>query len=192
MGNLVRAQILLNSYSTKCRVYSAAKRSRTLLSRGIKRRLASKPNPNTWYQQRKRASQRLRNLSGGNITIFEPGYRGHQRRHWMRSERCEHIFTASLREVALAKGKICPFCHPPVDLSLYGSVAAVQELVYTLSFGNIQFADENVLKNADDLYEFICQLHRHRYKGTFSKFIKEPMQSCAECSFENQYRSSQP
>ena len=93
-----------------------------------------------WYQARKQAQIRLRNMSADNLVFHESGYRGDHERHWIQDVRCEHVFRASLKEVFLiGADKICPFCQIPNDMARCGSVEAVQQMVESLSYGNIEF-----------------------------------------------------
>jgi len=143
-------------------------------------------NVHGWYQARKRATQRLRSLSGGRLTLVEDGYRGHQSRHWLQDSECEHVFRASLKEVfTIGPDKICPFCNIPEDVSRCGTVAAVQQNVESLSYSNINFIFENELRGPDDLYEFACLVHGVRFKGTYRKFLQDPVNFCNFCAFDN-------
>ena len=142
-----------------------------------------------WYQFRKRAQQRLRSLSNGNLHIHENGYRGDYQRHWIQSSQCEHVFRAGLKEVfTIGADKICPFCNVPNDMRRCGSIAAVQQMVECLSYGNIEFISENELRGPDDLYEFACLIHQFRFKGTYRNFIRSPENFCHICEFNKKYK----
>ncbi len=149
-----------------------------------------------WYQQRKRASQRLRNLSGGKLLLLENVYRGDHRRHSIKSLECEHVFISSLREFATsgfgADGmenfakNACPFCTGTNDLRRCGSVAAVQELVWHRSGGKISFAASNILGLSDRYYTFGCEIHGCLFEATFTEFFEssEDDEFCTFCAFE--------
>jgi len=146
------------------------------------------PNGNLhgWYQKRKRAAQRIRTISNGQIELFEGGYRGDHRRHYFRDLRCEHVFHASLRELAQGNAdEACPFCHPVYDVRRYGSVAAIQEYVHQRSDGKISFADNNRLGSRDAHYTFGCHHHRIHFEATFSNFIEAigHKEFCPLCAF---------
>ena len=140
-----------------------------------------------WYQLRKLAQKRLRNMSTDNLVIQESGYRGDHERHWIQDGRCEHVFRASLKEVfIIGADNICPFCQIPNDMKRCGSVGAVQQMVESLSYGNIEFIAENVLDQPDDHYEFACLIHRFRFEGSYREFIRDPENFCDICGFNNE------
>jgi hypothetical protein len=139
-----------------------------------------------WYQARRQAQIRLRNMSAGNLVIHESGYRGDRERHWIQDGRCEHVFRAGLKEVfTIGADNICPFCQIPNDMHRCGSVGAVQQMVESLSYGNIEFLAENVLGKPDDHYEFACLIHQFRFRDTYRNFIREPENFCHICTFNN-------
>jgi hypothetical protein len=138
-----------------------------------------------WYQFRKRANQRLRNISAGNLVIIENGYRGDHERHWFRDQRCEHVFKASLKEVVVIGANcICPFCHETTDMDRYGSIEAIREHVHCISLGQIEFSADNVLAASTDRYKFICTVHRIILENTFDQFIEHEGEVCSICDFE--------
>lgn len=137
-----------------------------------------------WYHQRRRASQRLRSLSRGTITFYEDGFRGDMQRHWMKNEVCEHVFKASLKEIySIGHEKICPFCTVTSDLRRFGSIGAVQEHVYRLSHGNIEFMPENVLGSSSDDYLFSCNIHHFIFEKSFHGFLEAPTRACHICIY---------
>lgn len=138
-----------------------------------------------WYQFRKRANQRIRNLSAGNLVIMEGGYRGDHERHWLRDQRCEHLFKASLKEVVvIGANHICPFCHGTTDMERYGAVEAVQEHVHCISLGQIEFSADNVLAASTDRYKFICTVHKIILETSFDQFLEHKGELCSICDFE--------
>jgi len=140
-----------------------------------------------WYQARKQAQIRLRNMSAGNLIINESGYRGDCSRHRLIQNSCGHAFVASLKEVFLiGADKICPFCQIPNDMTRCGSVESVQQMVESLSYGNIEFVADNVLGRPDELYEFACLIHKFRFQETYRNFIREPENFCFACSFDKE------
>lgn len=138
-----------------------------------------------WYQFRKRANQRIRNLSAGNLVIMEGGYRGDHERHWLRDQRCEHLFKASLKEVVvIGANHTCPFCHGASDMERYGSVEAVQEHVHCITLGVVEFSEDNVLATSTDRYKFICTVHEIIIENSFDQFIEHKGEICSICDFE--------
>ena len=138
-----------------------------------------------WYAFRKRANQRLSNLSAGNLVIIEGGYRGDHERHWLKDQRCEHVFKASLKEVVVIGANcICPFCHGTTDMKRYGSVEAIQEHVHCITLGQIEFASDNVLAESSDIYKFICTIHSIILETSFDQFIGHKGEICSICDFE--------
>jgi len=144
-----------------------------------------------WYAFRKKANQRLRNLSSGNLIIIENGYRGDNERHWLRDQRCEHIFKASLKEVVVVGANyICPFCYGTRDMQRYGSIDAVQENVHCISLGQIEFSADNVLTASTDRYKFICTNHRIILETSFDQFLEHKGEICSICDFERSTASN--
>jgi hypothetical protein len=142
-------------------------------------------NISGWYQARKQAQIRLRNMSAGNLVFHESGYRGDRERHWLMQISCGHVFLASLKETfTIGADIICPFCQIPNDMARCGSVQAVQQMVESLSYGNIEFAKENVLGKPDDHYEYSCLIHQFRFKATYRDFINNPETFCYICAFK--------
>ena len=140
---------------------------------------------NNWYQERKKAVQKLRALSSNRIQLMENGYRGHHRRHWLKDTRCEHVFRASLKEVHSVGAKAaCPFCHVPTDLRRCGTVEALQEHVNNLSHGNVFLLNSNELGDPDELYQFDCLLHQYRFWAPYRYFVRQPEYVCPACAFK--------
>jgi hypothetical protein len=140
-----------------------------------------------WYQFRKRANQRVRNLSNGNLEIIENGYRGDHERHWLRDQRCEHVFRASLKEVVvIGANYICPFCHGTTDMQRYGSVEAIREHVHCISLGLIEFSADNALASSTEMYKFLCTVHRIILETSFDQFIEHKGEICSICDFEKE------
>ena len=147
-------------------------------------------NVHSWYQKRKRASQRLRALSPGRIVLIEDGYRGDHRRHWLRNSLCEHIFRASLKEVSVVDAEaICPFCHFPDDLGRFGKLEALQEHVYRRSHGNIAFTEDNTLGSSYDLNEFACLIQGFRFNASYREFDRNPERFCYLCNQKEKEKS---
>ena len=180
--------------ATKSSIHSHAQRSRRIL-KSIPHQTPINPftsNSQNWYQMKKRAQQRLRALSNGKIRLvtdpsFPQMYYGHHIRHYLLDMETEHIFKASLREVAFAGAeKINPFINSPLDMDHYGSLGAIQEHVYGLSMGNMDFLPDNELSGVDDLYGFSCAIHPHRVAIPFSDFLSDPLAGCGLCQFEKE------
>lgn len=176
---------------SKSSIHSHASRSRRLVQTQatIHNCHPFQNNSRHWYLLKKRSKQRLRVLSNGRIRLvsdpcFPQMYHGHHIRHWLQDTKTEHIFKASLREVALfGADKINPFINCPIDMDHYGNVRAIQEHVHGLSFGNIEFMSNNELGGVDDFYEFGCNIHHHILKTPFSNFLSDPMRVCDLCEF---------
>ena len=138
-----------------------------------------------WFQLRKRASQRLRNLSYGNLVIVENGYRGDCEQHWLQDLRCEHVFRASIKQaVAVSPDRLCPFCHGATDMERYGSIEAVQEHVNRITNGLIRFCTDNHFATSGDKYKFICTIHKTILETSFDNFLKNDGAICKICNFE--------
>jgi hypothetical protein len=138
-----------------------------------------------WFAFRKRANQRIRNLSAGNLVIVENGYRGDHERHWLRDLRCEHVFKAGLKEVVvIGANNICPFCHGTTDMERYGSVEAIQEHVHCISLGQIEFSANNSLTSSSATYTFYCTNHRIVLEASFDEFLEQCGDICSICDFE--------
>jgi hypothetical protein len=136
------------------------------------------------YANRKRFAQRLRSLGGGHLILAE-GYPflGARGLTWVRDDRCEHVFLVSGRLLLKLNTDACPFCNIPDDLQRCGSVAAVAEMVENLSYGNIEFLTNNILRGPDELYHFACLIHRFRFEATYRDFIRDPENFCHICNF---------
>lgn len=142
-------------------------------------------NTQSWYQLKKRAQQRINTLCRG-ARIVSNMYHGHHIRHHVQGP-CEHIYKASLREIAQLGEKSCPFCFYPLDMDHYGSKAAIQQHVHCLSFGNIEFLENNELDGVGDMYNMVCQLHPgHIFQTPFSEFLSDPTSGCGICLFETE------
>ena len=178
--------VTIKGKTNKSSMYSHAKHSRRLLN--INQHVYQE-RPANWFQMKKRAKQRLRAMSNGKILLvndprFSQMYHGHHIRHWMQDTTTEHIFKASVREVALlGANKINPFTNYPIDLNHYGSLGAIQEHVHGLSLGNIEFLIDNELGGVSDMYEMACPVHQCRLKITFSEFLDAPLDVCPFCNF---------
>lgn len=186
-----KRSVTIKGQTNKSSIHSHAQRSRRHL-KSIPHQHTINPytsNTQSSYLLRKRAQQRLRAISNGNIRLvtdqrFPQLYSGHHARHYLVDIETEHIFKASLREVALTGAdRINPFTNYPIDLDHYGSLGAIQEHVHGLTFGNIEFTEDNELGEVGDLYEFMCGIHRYRFKTPFSAFLADPMGACATCQF---------
>ncbi len=183
MLNHEKHKHIVQARRSKARITHQAKLA---LSRHSGDSRANSVNTNNWYQERKRASQRVSSLSNGKIALIENGYRGHHRRHWFKDLRCEHVFRASLRELAYENAKnACPFCSPIHDLRRYGSVAAVQELVLLRSENLISFSPDNSLGSRNDLYTFCCDLDGILLETDFASFVDcdDYSKFCPVCAF---------
>ena len=172
--------------TTKSSMHSHAERSRRAL-KSISDQHTMNPftsNTQNWYQLKKRAQQRMNSLYPG-ARIISSMYHGHHVRHLIQGP-CEHIYRASLKEIAQLREQSCPFCFYPLDMDHYGSREAIQEHVHCLSFGNIEFLLSNELKGVNDMYGMVCQLHpSHIVQTSFSKFLSDPTSGCGICMFEN-------
>lgn len=176
------------SHSNKTKTYNLAQGSRRLLKLLVDKH--SQPHlwsPEKGHHQKKRAEKRLRSLSKGHIHLvsdihFGQLYYGDHIRHWMRDSRCEHIFKATMREVAtVGANNICPFCYAPIEMNHYGSSEAVAEHVYNLSYGNIQFLADNILGSVEEAYQMFCLIHNFRFEIQFEKFLADPSDACPIC-----------
>ena len=115
-------------------------------------------------------------MSKGNLSLIENVFRDRHKLHWMRDDRCGHIFKLSIHELSfIGFDSACPFCAPtpPQDLQRFGSIEALQEHVSNISYGNIQFNPMNKLGLADDQYEFSCLIHDINVNLTFEDFIQK-------------------
>lgn len=185
MKNVKNSQILAAKRS-RAKIQRNVARSRRLLC-GIsslsKRNRICKEGQANWYYQRKRASQRLKSLSGGALNLVEDGYKGDMRRHWIKSMSCDHVFKASLKEIVIVgPEKICPFCNGTSEMRRFGSIEAIQEHVHSLSHGNIAFMPENNLGTSDDDYKFACNIHHFIFEGSFEWFLRDPECACHICN----------
>jgi len=147
--------------------------------------LRLEPNIRGWFQLRKRAAQRLKNISGGTIELAEGGYRGHHVRHWMRHLTCGCLFLASVQEVFDTDADlVCPFCNVSTvdDMTRFGSAAAVRELVHWMASG-VDFPETNNLGRASDDYDFVCTIHDIRLTSSFTDFVANPDDLCPVCRF---------
>ena len=139
-----------------------------------------------WYHKRKRASQRMRAISGDTVFLAEPGYRGHHARHLWRHDDCGCLFVDSLIGLAAkAKDDLCPYCNIGAldDLTRLGSVEAVRELVWAMSTGNVDFEGGNHLGPAGDEYQFVCQIHNFVFSSSFTNFVADPYFACPICGW---------
>lgn len=144
-----------------------------------------------WFQLRKRTDQRIQKMSAGVLSIIERGYRGHSRQHWMRDERCQHVFRISLNELSrIDVDAACPYCNPCSDLERFGSIEAIQAHVRELTYGNIHFNSENNIGFADDQYGFYCAIHDLSFNLTFEDFIQKSSDGkengCPFCKLKNE------
>ncbi|MDG5469959.1 hypothetical protein P9J64_16695 [Deltaproteobacteria bacterium IMCC39524] len=183
--------VTIKGQRSKSSLHSHAMKSRQLIQRHQANHTCHpfQSNPTNWYQLKKRAKQRLRALSNGKIQLvtdirFSQMYYGHHIRHWLQDSKTEHIFRASLKEVALigAEG-INPFINQPIDMDHYGSVGAIQEHVLGMSSGLVEFSADNELRGIDDEYSFSCSIHQHYFIMTFSQFLSGPSDGCGICQF---------
>lgn len=143
-----------------------------------------------WYGKRKRASQRLKVISQGSVEIAEPGYRGDDKRHWLRHE-CGCVFTVSLHELAGCNhDEICPLCsiNSLNDLTRFGSVDALGELIRNLTQGRIDFPMGNRLGASSEEYGFVCQVHGgYLFFARFSDVVNDPDKNhCPLCDYWSQ------
>ncbi len=181
----------IKEQTSKSSMHNHASRSRRLIQNQSTNHNCNpfQNNPTNHYQLMKRTRQRLRAIGGEEIRLvtdmrFSQNYFSRNARLWLQDAKTEHIYRASIREIALlGKDKINPFDNFPIDMDQYGSVGAVMEHVHGLSFGNIEFTENNELGEVDDLYEFLCNIHRYRFMTPFSKFLADPMSACATCQF---------
>jgi len=176
------------SHSNKTKTHNLARGSRRLLkSLFDKHCQPHSRSQDNWYHQKKQAQKRLSSLSKGNIHLvsgihFGQIYYGDHIRHWLRDERCEHIFKATMREVAtVGSDNICPFCNVPIEMIHYGSFDAVAEHVNNLSFGNVLFLEHNTLGKIEDTYQMFCLIHDFRFEIAFDKFLADPTDACPIC-----------
>lgn len=188
MKNHKRTQIIGKAKRTKSQIMTDIAKSQRLAriaSSKVNGHDTCATNLPGWYQLRKRAQQRLRNLSDGNIIIIENGYRGDHMRHWMQDLQCEHVFKSSLKEVVIVGAKcICPFCHGASDMQRYGSVQAVQEHVNNITLGQAEFLADNILSSAKTQYRFFCCMHRFEFEAPFDRFLAQNGTACPICIME--------
>ena len=145
-----------------------------------------------WFRRRKKAEERLKAFSGGTIEFAHNGfYRGPHHRHWLRHT-CGCLFLASEAEVAKLGESACAFCGVSnvEDLSRFGSVEAVQELVAIMTGQNLEFCSTNRLGKADESYSFFCHIHQSKVHSTFSTFAERPDEVCVDCFFDALKRRS--
>lgn len=181
-----------NRHQQSCAIDSTP----TVISRIVSlfRGRADKPHKNDetvgWFQRRKQAEKRLKSLANGNITFAEGGYRGGpHRRYWMQHT-CGARFLASEMEVAQMGEQACAYCgaRHVEDLSRFGSIEAIQELVALMTGGSLVFSTKNKLGAVDDIYNFYCCIHEQTVHGTFSAFIENPDGICTDCFFDDLVR----
>jgi hypothetical protein len=193
MRNRQHTNIIVNAKRSKKRIQREAIKSRRLICSvdSIACGHGSNSHKQTgWYQQRKRAQQRLRNMSNGSLVIHENGYRGDHVRHWLQNQNCEHVFKASLKEVVIfGATRICPFCNGSKDMERYGSVEAIQEHVYRLSMETVEFLPDNVLSSSGEDYKFRCVFHTI-FETTFDDFLEKNGDPCPICDFERAHFAS--
>lgn len=136
-----------------------------------------------WFQRRKDAEKRLLEISNDTILLAESTYRGPESRHWLRHTDCGCLFIASEQEVAQLGPDVCPLCGVTdvKDLSRFGSIESVRELVWMMTSGRLEFCDDNVLGFADDVYKFMCHVHDCSVLGNFSSFASDPDNLCPHC-----------
>jgi len=177
--------VTIKGQSNKSSIYSHAQRSRRAL-KSVSNQETINPftsNSQSWYQNKRRAQQRINTLYPG-ARIFSNMYHGHHMRHLIQGP-CEHIHKASLSEIAQLGEKSCPFCFTPLDMDHYGCREAIREHVHCLSLGNIEFLESNELKGVNELYDMVCQIHRgHIFQTPFSEFLSDPTAGCGICLFE--------
>lgn len=187
MRNLKLAKTAMVAKHSKSMVHRNSAQSRQHLLMTIPGLMpANKINQDKtgWFQDRKRANQRLRLMSRGALVIIENGYRGNAQRHWIRDVGCGHVFRASIKEIYLVGAKhACPFCNIPDDLGRFGSLAAIQEFVFLTSGGNAEFMPDNYLGGPDDDYGIACNIHGCINNVTWTDFIKtaDTSHSCTYC-----------
>ncbi len=184
MLNHQRLKNIIQAHRSKARVAHQAK---LVLTHHSGNSCNHSGNVNNWYAQRKRASQRIRQMTSGQVVLAEAGYRGHHRAHLVQAS-CHHVFLISLRDLAYENfKKACPFCFPIHVMHRYGSVAAVQEYVAERSNHKISFADKNVLGDRDALYTFGCEVHGFLFEASFAAFVDcdDDSEFCSVCAFES-------
>ena len=138
-----------------------------------------------WYQQRKKMNQKVRNLSNGNLVIFENGWRPNNDLIWLQDRRCEHVFKFRVNDLFESNAdQACPFCHGTHDMKRYGSIEAVQEHVHGISVGQAEFLTDNVLSSSSDTYKFFCTLHRIVIEDSFDEFHERNGDVCHLCNDE--------
>jgi hypothetical protein len=184
MLNHQRYKNIIEAKRTKARIARLA--SMAAQSKACSTLHYSGSNYPGWFQQKKRLSQRLRSLSNGHI-ILADGYpfMGPRARNWVIDTRCEHVFVVAARELLELGLEACPFCNIPEDLKLCGSVEAVQQMVESISYSNIEFLAGNELRGSDDMYEFACLIHKFRFEGSYRSFIHDPVNFCHLCALKN-------
>ncbi|SEA68190.1 hypothetical protein SAMN05660420_02857 [Desulfuromusa kysingii] len=130
-----------------------------------------KISENFWYQRKKRAAQRVDQISKGRLILLSNNYLHDKVRYWMRDSHCQHVFKVSLAEIMIHGPEyICPYCSTPIDMLSFGSVEAIQEHVWNLSNNNIEFAKTNTLGSIHDAYIFYNHLHENHLIMSYEHF----------------------
>lgn len=132
-----------------------------------------KGSENFWFQRRKKMSQRIEQISKGRLILLSNSYQFDNVRYWVRDSHCHHVFKISFAEI-ITHGyeRVCPYCAKPIDMLCFGSIQAIQEHVWNLSFNNLEFAQKNTLGSIHSPYIFYSHLHENHFIMSYECFIE--------------------
>lgn len=151
----------------------------TKLTRRLRRcraeKLVSEPRPEGWYQQRRRAEKKIRELSGGQILLdpYQIYYHGDDHTHWAVHVACSNRFRLALNELEIEGPEfICPFCHGGL-LSRVGSVDQINEYIFNISHNRILFIKNQPLACTHNPHTFFHLDCRERFDAAFDHVVEQ-------------------
>jgi hypothetical protein len=121
--------------------------------------------------------------AGGQICLYGPHYFDRWRRLWVQHTRCGNWFWVSVAElIEGGHAGACPHCNPVTDLSRFGTIENLRQLVYSRG----QLAVEiftNYLGSSRKRYIFFCRAHRRLYLARFDDFLRNAggTNGCPDC-----------
>lgn len=127
-----------------------------------------------WYQQRKRAAQKIREISGGQVLLdpYQLYYRGDEYTHWAVHVACGNKFRLSVTELELEGPEhICPFCHGGL-LSRIGSVDQINDYIFKISNGRVMFIKNQPLACTNYPHTFFHLDCRERFDAAFDHVVE--------------------
>jgi hypothetical protein len=137
-----------------------------------------------WFPTWKDHWKALWTFSQGALFLLTKPYRGDERRHQILHHRCGRSFDLSMSELkAIGPEKACPYCNDAADLSMFGSIEAVQQYVIRISYAGAYFYSSNPLGTAGQTYQWYCLRHHRPYATTFTAFLegRGETNGCPDC-----------